>query len=140
MKYKFLEHTADIKFQAYGKNLKECFSNAAYALSELIKGDIKIKAKIKKRIAIEGKDKESLLYSFLEEFLFFLDANDFLMSKIEMIKIDGKKLKAEISGDKASNYKFTNDVKAITYNEMFVKQEDKGKDKGLWVCQVVADV
>jgi SHS2 domain-containing protein len=134
-KYKFLEHTADIKFQAFGKRIEECFSNAAYALSELIKGNIEIKAKEKKKIEVEGDDKESLLYAFLEEFLFFLDAEDFLMSKIDKMKIEGNKLKAEIIGDKASDYKFTNDVKAITYNEMFVKQEGKN-----WVCQVVADV
>ena len=31
-KYKFLEHTADIKFQAFGKSLEEVFSNCAYAM------------------------------------------------------------------------------------------------------------
>ena len=103
---------------------------------------VKVKSVIKKKIIINGKDKESLLYNFLEEFLFLLDAEDFLLSKINKInKIDitSGKLIAEVTGDKASNYKFTNDVKAITYNEMFVKQEkSKGKDK--FICQVVVDV
>ena len=49
------------------------------------------------------------------------------------------KLSAEVIGDKAGNYKFTNDAKAVTYNNMFVKKEKfKGKDK--FICQVVLDV
>ena len=64
-----------------------------------------------------------------------LDAEDFLLSKIENITIKGEELEAEVLGDKASNYKISNNVKAITYNQMFVKQE-----KGKWVCQVVVDV
>ena len=88
---------------------------------------------------MNGKDKEALLYSFLEEFLFLLDAEDFIVDKIKKIKIEikGKKfeLQAEAFGDRASEYKFTNDVKAVTYNQMFVKKE---KDK--YVVQVVLDV
>ena len=137
MKYKFLEHTADVKFQSFGKTLGEAFENASLALVETITKNMekRVQNKIKKTIKIEGKDNENLLYNFLEEFLFLLDAENFLLSKIDEIKINKNKLSMKISGDKASNYKFTNDVKAITYNEMFVKQE---KDK--FICQVVLDV
>ena len=135
MKYRFLKHTADVKFQSFGKTIEESFENAAYALQETMIKEIKVKNKIKKKIEIGGKDKEALLYNFLEEFLFLLDSEDFIFAKIKNIKIQDDKLETEILGDKASNYKFSNDVKAITYNEMFVKKE---KDK--YVCQVVVDV
>ena len=134
-KYKFLEHTSDIKFQAEGKTIEEAFENAAYALAETMTKGVKVNAKINWKIDAGGKDYESLLYNFLEEFLFLLDAEDFLLSKIENITIKGEELEAEVLGDKASNYKISNNVKAITYNQMFVKQE-----KGKWVCQVVVDV
>ena len=137
MAYKFLEHTADVKFQAQGETLEKAFLQSALALKETIVGKIKIKQNIKKNIKVKGKDKESLLYNFLEEFLFLLDAEDFIFSKISKIKINKKtnELIAEISGDKASNYKFTNDVKAVTYNEMFIK-----KQKNKYTVQVVLDV
>lgn len=137
MKYKFLEHTADVKFKAEGKNLEEAFKAAALALREVITKNpkIKINDKIKKNIKVKGKDNEALLYNFLEEFLYLLDAKDFLLSKIKKIKIKDNKLEAEITGDKASNYKFSNDVKAVTYNEMYVK-----KDKNKYIVQVVLDV
>ena len=71
-KFKFLEHTADIKFQAYGKGIEECFVNSAYALKEIITSD-RLNPLIKKKIKIKGKDLQNLLYKFLEEFLFLVD-------------------------------------------------------------------
>ncbi|MDD5193480.1 MAG: archease [Candidatus Nanoarchaeia archaeon] len=139
MKFKFLEHTADVKFQASGKSLEEAFENAFYALKESICGKIKIKPVNSKIIRIKGNDLNSMLYDFLEEFLFLLDSEGFLLSSIQGIKIDEKKfmLSAEVFGDKAKNYKFSNRVKAITYNEMFIKFNPLKKE---WVVQVVVDV
>ncbi len=139
-KYKFLEHTADVEFQAFGKTLEEAFTNAALALAETMTKGTKINEKIKWKIDASGKDYSALLYNFLEEFLFLLDTQGFLLSRIEKISIHEEELEAEIIGDKASNYKISNDVKAITYNQMFVKQETEGENKGLWACQVVVDV
>lgn len=134
-KFKFLEHTADVKFQAFGRNSEEVFENSALALKDAISGKIKVKGKKEKTINVEGGDYESLLYNFLEEIIYLLDAENFLISKIEKIKITELKLKAVILGDKAEDYKFTNSVKAVTYNDMFV-QEKNGK----WTSQVVLDV
>src|SRR3989344_3531233 len=92
-KYKFLEHTADIKFQVYGSSLNEIFENTALAISEILARDEKIKIKTKKKIAVEGKDLESLLYNFIEELLFFLDAKNFVIAKAKL-KVDKKKLGA----------------------------------------------
>ncbi len=139
MKYKFLEHTADMKFQAFGKTIEEAFENSALAMFSVMY-DGKVKPVIAKKIKVKGKDFESLLYNFLEELLFLLDSENFFLASCK-VKIDKKnfELTAELKGDKAENYKFNLDVKAITYNEMFVKKEKlKGKDK--FICQVVLDV
>jgi len=135
-KYKFLEHTADIKFKAFGKTIEEVFENSALAMfKSMYEGKIKDKKSFK--INVTGKDFESLLYNFLEEFLFLVDGKNFFLSKVKSIKIDKKnfKLSAEVLGDDAKNYKIGLDVKAITYHSMFVKQQ-----KGNWVAQVVLDV
>ena len=47
-KFIFLEHTADIKFQAFGKNLNECFENSAVAMIRS-QYDGKIKEKLKEK-------------------------------------------------------------------------------------------
>ncbi len=133
-KFEYLEHTADIKFRAYGKDLEEVFSNSALAMTNAM-FDSKIKESISKKVSVKGKDNERLLFEFLEELLLLLDSEDFILSSVKSIKIKDGSLEAEFIGDKASNYNIHIIVKAITYNEMFVKKE---KDK--YVTQVVVDV
>lgn len=136
MGYSFLEHTADVKFRADGETLEDMFISACEALNETIRGDIKILEQVEKKFEVEGKESVSLLYAFLEEFLVLLDSEDFLTAKIKSIEIGEGSLKCVVLGDKADNYKFTNDVKAVTFSEMYVK--DKGE--GGFECQVVLDV
>ena len=134
-KYEFLEHTADIKFQAFGKSVEEVFENSALAMFNSMY-DGKVKEKKSFKINVKGKDFESLLYNFLEEVLFLFDSENFFMAKVKKIKItEDFGLEAEISGDDAKNYEIHLGVKAVTYNDMFVK-----KGKGKWVAQVVLDV
>ncbi len=70
-----------------------------------------------------------------------LDSENFLLAKIKRIKIISKKgkyeLNAEVSGDKASAYKFFGEVKAVTYNSMFIKKDKKTKR---FIIQVVVDM
>lgn len=135
MKFKFLEHTADIKFQAQGATIAKVFENSALALIKSMY-DGKVKSKKKVKFKVEGKDLESLLYNFLEEFLFLFEAKGFLTSKIKVkISKDKKSLSAEVEGDDAKNYNIHTHIKAITYNEMFVKHHGKS-----WICQVVLDI
>ena len=135
MKFKFLPHTADIKFQAYGKNLEEVFENSASAMISQIFSS-KVKEKKKKKFEVSGKDLESLMYNFLEEFLYLIDAEKFIYGKVKVkISKDRKNLKAEVYGDDVKNYKTEMSIKAVTYNDMFVK-----KIKNQWIAQVVLDV
>ncbi len=132
-KFKFLEHTADAKFQAFGKTLDKAFANSALAMFNVMyKG--KVAGKIKEKIKVKGNDKESLLYNFLEKLLFLLDTKSFFVASAK-VKIKDNMLEAEVSGDSSKNYKIMTDVKAVTYNEMFVKHEND-----TWICQVVVDV
>lgn len=135
-KFKFLEHTADVKFQAFGKSVEKVFENSALAMVNAVTSQ-RIKKKIKKNIKIKGKDFESLMYNFLEEILFIMDTEAFVLASIKKLKInkDNFELKAELIGDFSKKYEFHLDIKAITYNEMFVREENKK-----WIAQVVLDV
>ena len=150
MKFKFLPHTADRKFRAFGKTLEKVFENSALALFKIIY-DKKINEKKKYKIQAKGKDLESLMYNFLEEFLVLIDSKNFLPAQIVNFKFDtlkntprrgikginkkNFKIKAEVVGDDAKNYQISEHVKAITYNEMFVK-----KINNKWTSQVVLDI
>lgn len=138
-KFKFLPHTADAKFIAYGKNLEEAFSNAALATFSIITDIAKIKPKFERNIAITSKKKESLLYDFLEQLIFLIDTEGFLLSKVKKLDISKKdntfKLNADLLGDNADNYEVYGAIKAVTYNDMFIKEE-----KDLVKIQVVHDI
>jgi len=135
-KYKFLQHTADAKFQAFGKTLGEAFANAALAMFAVMFDPADVKPKIEREIKTEGKDEKALLYNWLEELLYLLDTEGFLLSRVKKITIKGKVLEAVVAGDLVANgYKTHGDVKAVTYNEMDIKKE---KDKV--IAQVVVDI
>lgn len=143
MGYEFLEHTADLKIKIEEENLDEAFKTAALAIKQAMAENIVVKEKINRILNIEGKDLQDLLYSFMEEFIFLLDADDFLLASIVDLEVNFNEennlwnLTSTISGDNASNYRFSNDVKAITFNEMKI-QEDKENNKV--IIQFVLDV
>ncbi len=121
-KYEFLEHTADAKFIAYGKTIEESLCNSAYALIKSISSK-KIKPIKEINIKISGKGEKNLIYRFLEEFLYLIDAKDLILSRIEEISFSKEGIKAKITVDSFSKYEKTNEVKAIVYNSILVKEE-----------------
>lgn len=135
-KYKFLEHTADAKFQAFGKTMEEAFANAALAMFSVMINPTDVKPKIEREVSVDGRDEKALLYNWLEELLYLLDTEGFLLSRVKKIAIKKNMIEAVVSGDLVSNgYETHGDVKAATYNEMEIKKE---KDK--YTVQVVVDI
>ncbi len=134
-KFEFLEHTGDIKFRVFGKTLAEIFENSVLAISNYLSRSGKIKAKIKKRIEVNGEDLESLFYNFIEELIYLMDAEDFVAAKAEVLVDEKNKfIRADLFGDRASSYDL-DQIKAATYAEMFIK-----KSGYKWVAQAVLDV
>lgn len=138
-RYRFLAHTADAKFQAFGGTLEEAFSNAALAVASLMWNWEKVEKKIEHKIDVKGRDLKQLLNRFLEEILYLLETKSFLLCSAEKVKIEKKEreymLEAVFKGDEYSDkYKIYGDVKAITYNEMEIE------DKGRFMVQVVVDI
>lgn len=134
MKYKFLEHTGDIKFRVYGKTLNEIFENSVLAISDYISRGNKIKTAKGKIIDVSGIDYESLLYNFMDEIIYLLDAENFLAVKAK-VTIRGYNLHAELFGDKATNYHNLDHIKSATYSEMYIKKTEDGFE-----AQAVLDV
>lgn len=135
MKYRFLEHTADIKFQSYGKTLNEVFENSVLAIAEYISRGKKIKANKGKTIKVTGNDLESLFYNFLDELIYLIDAENFITAKAK-VTISGYNLKAKLFGDSTKNYKELDHIKAATYAEMYIKNLPDGNRE----AQAVMDV
>ena len=77
MKFKFLDiTTADVAFEAYGKDLNELFANSALAMFEAIVNTKQIKPKEEKEVKAEGEDLQSLMFNWLNSLLVFVDSEN----------------------------------------------------------------
>lgn len=138
MGFEFLEHTADIKIRARGKTLGEAFESVAAAFSNYVSRGEKLAAKKKKKILLEAIDQGNLLYSFIDELIYLMDAEHFVVKKARVKITETKepmKLTAVLEGDDVKNYKDLDHAKAATYSEMLFQFKNSG-----WVIETVIDV
>jgi len=142
-KFNFLDKlvTADIAFEAFGKNLNQLFENAALALNETMVDTKTVSAKVKKIFKLQNAQLNNLFVDFLNEIIYYKDTDSMIFSKFK-VKVEQKeklwKLTAEIYGDKIDwqKHKLLADAKAATWH-MFELEEKKGKG---WRAQVVIDI
>ncbi len=140
LKFKFLEHTADIMFEAYGKSLDELFENAAMAVSESMIKTKDVKPKTVRIVKLQNVKVEMLLFDFLSELLYLKDAEQLVFSEFKVNVYEAKgnfSLQAELKGDKLNmkTQEFRSDVKAITLHLFEVKKEKAG-----WTARVIVDI
>jgi SHS2 domain-containing protein len=138
MKFKFLDiTTADVAFEAYGKDLNELFANAALAMFEVMINTKQIKPEVERKVKIEGNDLQSLMFNWLNELLVFVDSENLAFSEFE-VKVDEEKLKLEAicKGEEMNKEKHETrtHVKACTYHQMEIK-----KNK-IWKAKVILDI
>ncbi len=140
MTYKFFDHTADVLFEAEGKDLGELFEAAGLATEETQIELSGIKQGIRKEIELEKDNVEMLLFDFLQELIFLKDAELLLFSGIKVnIKKEKNiyKLKAVLHGEKIdpNRHELKVDVKAVTLHQFEVK-----KNKAHWFARVILDI
>ncbi len=138
-RFRYLKHTADAKFQAFGDTLERAFANAGAALATLMWNPDEVSAELRHPVRVSGKDEQQLLVAYLEEILFLLDSRGFLLHAVEDVKItrtgQGLELQAVFVGDdRRAGYEIFGDVKAVTYNDM------KVRSRGRPMVQVVVDM
>jgi len=133
-KYEILNHPADLKIRAYGKDLAEVFSNMLKGMFETCHPIIEKKDYfIKRKVNLEANDKESLLVNFLSEVLYLSDINNETYFGVEFKKINEKKLIGEIKGRKVKGFNL--EIKAVTWHDLEIK-----KRNNLWQATVLFDI
>ena len=136
MKYKYLEHTADAKFQAFGRDIDEVFANSALAMFNILGKTTKVKTEKTHKIKLKARNYERLLFDFLEELVFLLDTENFFLREIKKIKISKDfVLEAVVVGDNTKNYDLKSEIKAVTYSDMKIEKTKKGYE-----ATVVVDI
>ena len=129
MGYEFLEHTADIYVSAWGDSLEEAFANAARATMDVITDTGKVEPEKEVEVALEAGDLERLLYLWLEEVIFMVDAEGMLFSGFQVSEVTGGeelRLYATLKGEEfdPTRHEQRQAVKAATYHMMEITEED----------------
>jgi SHS2 domain-containing protein len=132
-KYEFLEHPADIKIRAFGKDLPEVFINAALGMMSFLYAKQKNQEILsKQKIIITAENLESLLVNWLSELLWLSDTKHVVISDYRIKNLSPNKISASVSLIKA---KAKEDIKAVTYNDLLIT-----KKKNFWVAEIVFDI
>ncbi len=136
-KFEFINHTADIGFVVYGEDLKRLFENAGEAFFTVITDLEKVKRITERRIEIVDKSLERLMVDWLNELLYLHEVENLLFSQFEVTSVSEEGLKARAKGEpfEEGKHPIKTEVKAVTFHQIQVKQED-----GVWKAQVILDL
>ena len=143
MPYRYLDDiaTADVAFDAWGDTQADMFQAAADAAMNVMLADLTtIEPDQQKTIKLTNNNIEMLLYDFLNEFIFFKDAEQLLLrtGKINITRQNEKyTLTADLLGQKIDRKKhdLTVDIKAVTMHRFKVEQTNNQ-----WHATVVLDI
>ena len=115
-RYRLISHTADAGLFAYGKSLDEAYANAAYGMFAIMTDLRKVRETEIRRVSITEKDKESLLFEWLNRLIYLFDVEHLIFKRFE-VKLDGTHLNATCYGEKfdPARHKMTIGVKSATY-------------------------
>lgn len=152
MPFEVVEHTADLKIKVWGNSLENLFSEAMLAMMGKIKilpfSPIGEKGIIRREIKVEALDATALLVDFLSEVLALSQTNKEIYTEVSFTEFNPStdstsslrassgqaKLEATLKGIKVD--KFDEDVKAVTYHEVEVKEVKSGA----WETLLVFDI
>jgi SHS2 domain-containing protein len=129
LSYKFLDHSTDAIIEINAKDLKEAFSTAADAVINLTLDQDKVEEIETKEFVSQGKDLYYLLFSWLEEIPFILITEGFAIKRLEfnIEKNETYKIQAKAFGENLDlkKHNFKVEIKAPTFYDMIIKNEDK---------------
>ena len=135
--YEFFEHTADLGIRARAADVNGLFAEAATGLfAAVVDGLDSVCLTQQVEVAVEGTDLEYLLFDWLRELLFRLDADHLLLARFD-VAVTERGLKATAWGEPIdpARHVLSHEVKAITYHGLRVEQEDGG-----WIAEVIVDI
>ncbi|RJR33703.1 MAG: archease [Desulfobacteraceae bacterium] len=142
MPYDYLDDIAisDVAFHARSDTLEGLFGDAAEALINTMVEDLdSVKERVRRRITVQAESVEMLLFQFLQELIFYKDAEQELLLPADMEigrRDEEYVLSCVARGEKMDpdRHDLHVDVKAVTFHRFSVKSTPGG-----WEATVVLD-
>lgn len=143
MPYEFLEDeaTADVAFEAWGKDLEEVFRSAAEAtLNIMVDNPEDIKPLERRSLELSNEALDLLLFDFLQQLIYYKDA-ELLLLRVPEVRVEGRdgawRLRAVAQGERldSARHRQIVDVKAVTLHHFRLEQIPGG-----WRAHVILDI
>ena len=127
-RYEQFPHTADIGVRVYGKDLKELFENAAFAMFDLTADLEGLKGGQGENFELEADSPEELLVKWLDELLYNFYTKQIIFFKFDIKELSPTRMKAVSSGRPvgANKNRLKMEIKAATYHNLAIKKTSKG--------------
>ncbi|MBW2544283.1 MAG: archease [Deltaproteobacteria bacterium] len=135
--YRIFDHTADLGVEIYGRNERELFCNAAFALFDIVTDVSLVHVTGEWEVFAEGGDLEELLVNFLREILYMCSGEGLLLKEFMISEMDNFHVKGTARGEPFihGRHCMNIEIKAITYHRVEIR-----KASGTWVGRVIFDV
>lgn len=141
MPYQYLDHTADLAFRAEAPDLSTLFRECALALlNAMVERPDCVRPAERRKVHVEAQDLDRLLVQFLDEILFYKDAESLLLrpATVTVARRDELwKCTAVLEGEPVdpARHPLGADVKAVTWHGLAVR-----RDGDRWIAEVTVDV
>jgi len=137
LRFRTIEHTADIGIEVEADNLADLFAGAAEGMYSIIIAPGVVSPAVSRSITLEANDLEELMFEWLNELLYLLDAKELLLSMFEIARIERFHMEATVFGEKIDQgrHRLLGEIKAATYHQMTVERRDDS-----WFARIIFDV
>jgi len=137
LRFRTIEHTADIGIEVEADTLADLFAGAAQGMFSIMVPSGTVSPETSRSVNVQANDLEELMFTWLNELLYLLDAEGLLFCRFEVVEIERGRLAATVSGERidSERHHLSEEVKAATYHWMKVEQRC-----GSWFARVIFDV
>lgn len=135
--YELTDHTADFGIHVFGKSAKDLFSNAAYALFDLVTDIRMLTGENQMPVTLSGSDWPDLMVNWLRELLYLWNGNEILVKAVDIHSLSERRLSATIfyAPYDPDHHIIKMEIKAVTYHQVQVSGGPAG-----WEARLIIDV
>ncbi|KAJ0390503.1 hypothetical protein P43SY_011706 [Pythium insidiosum] len=145
--FEYLDHTADVQLHAWGNSLEEAFASVTLCMFNYMTDLRRVETAPTPvaRVAVEGHDLLSLLYNFMDEFLFLFATEGAVCRTIDCLVLDTEAFRIEAVGhgetfDLTKHTRGT-EVKAVTFSNMqILHRKEHARLEHEWEIFVIVDI
>ena len=137
VRYRVIDHTADLGLQIFGQTVAELFVNGVYALFDLMTDLEQVQSTAERIVTATGTDWPELWVNYLRECLYVFNGEGLLIRECVILSLDQSQVTARLRGEPFDpvRHQIKREIKAVTYHQATVQSTAQG-----WKGEVILDV